>query len=93
VPKYVAVTIIKPIFHYCGVFFCGRYTSIAPERDQNYVKNFEMWCWRRMVEIIHTSRVRNVKVLHRVKEEGISYVRYKEGKQTSLVISCVGTAF
>jgi hypothetical protein len=30
---------------------------------------FEMWCWRRMEEIIWTGRVRNEEVLHRVKEE------------------------
>jgi hypothetical protein len=33
------------------------------------VESFEMWCWRRMEKINWTDRVRNEKVLHRVKEE------------------------
>jgi hypothetical protein len=37
--------------------------------DQKYLKNFEMWCWRRMEKISWTDRVRNEEVLHRVKEE------------------------
>jgi hypothetical protein len=28
-----------------------------------------MWCWRRMDKINWTDRVRNIEVLHRVKEE------------------------
>jgi len=59
----------SPYFITVGYFFRDRYTSIAPERDQNYLKSFEIWCWRRMVEIICTSHVRNAKVLQRVKEE------------------------
>jgi hypothetical protein len=37
--------------------------------DQKYVGSFEMWCWRRMVKISWTDRVRNEEVLQRVKEE------------------------
>ena len=36
--------------------------------DQKYLESFEMWCWRRM-EISWIDRVRNEKVLHRVKED------------------------
>jgi hypothetical protein len=36
---------------------------------QKYLKNFEMWCWRRMEKISWTERVRNEEVLQRVKEE------------------------
>jgi hypothetical protein len=35
--------------------------------DQKHLENFEVWCWRRMEEIIWTDRVRNEEVLHRVR--------------------------
>jgi hypothetical protein len=34
-----------------------------------YRESFEMLCWRRMEKIVWTDRVRNMEVLHRVKEE------------------------
>ena len=68
-PRYVAVTIIKSIFHYCGVIFSRLIYKYRTGKRSELPKNFEMWCWRRMLEIICTSRVRNVKVFHRVKEE------------------------
>jgi hypothetical protein len=37
--------------------------------DQKYLESFEMRCWRRMEKISWTDRVRNEKILHRVKEE------------------------
>jgi hypothetical protein len=37
--------------------------------DRKCLESFEMWCWRRMEKISWTDRVRNVEVLHRVKEE------------------------
>jgi hypothetical protein len=36
---------------------------------QKYLGSLEMWCCRRMEKIIWTDRVRNVEVLHRVKEK------------------------
>jgi hypothetical protein len=38
------------------------------QKDQKYLKSFEMWCWRRMDKISWTDRLRN-EVLYRVKEE------------------------
>jgi len=61
--------ITSPFFITVGYFLRGWYSIIAPERDQNYLKSFELWCWRRMVEIICSSHVRKEKVLRRVKEE------------------------
>jgi hypothetical protein len=46
----------------------GAETWTLQKMDQKYLESFEMWCWRRM-EISWTDRVRNEKVLHRVKEE------------------------
>ena len=37
--------------------------------DQKHQESFEMWCWRRMVNIIWTDHVRNEEVLLRVKEQ------------------------
>jgi hypothetical protein len=36
---------------------------------QEYLESFEMWCWRRMENIIWTDPIRDEKVLHRFKEE------------------------
>jgi hypothetical protein len=37
--------------------------------DQKYLKNFEMWCWRRMEKISWADHVRKEDVLLRVKEQ------------------------
>ena len=37
--------------------------------DQNYLKSFEMWSWRRMEKISWTDHVRNEEVLLRVNEQ------------------------
>jgi hypothetical protein len=37
--------------------------------DQKYLERFEMWCWWSTQNISWTDRVRNEKVLQRVKEE------------------------
>jgi hypothetical protein len=37
--------------------------------DQKHLKNFEMWCWRRMEKIIWTDHVSNEEILLRVKEQ------------------------
>jgi hypothetical protein len=41
-----------------------------------------MWCWRRMEKIIWADRVRNEKVLHRVREERniIHTIKRRNGK-------------
>jgi hypothetical protein len=49
--------------------FYGAETWAFGKVDQKYLESFEMWCWRKMVNISWTDRVRNEKVLHRVKEE------------------------
>jgi hypothetical protein len=47
----------------------GAETWTLRKVDQNYLKSFEMWRWRRMEKIIWIDRVRNEEVLHRVNEE------------------------
>jgi hypothetical protein len=47
----------------------GAETWTVRKVDQKYLESFEMWCWRRIEKISWTDRVRNVEVLHRVKEE------------------------
>ena len=46
----------------------GAETGTFRNIDQKYVGSFEMWRWRRLEKISWTDRVRNEKVLHRVKE-------------------------
>ena len=60
--------------------------------DQKYVESFEIWCWRRMVKMGLTDRVRNEEVSHGVKEERSILHTIKEGRLTELVTSCAGTA-
>jgi hypothetical protein len=48
---------------------CGAETWTLRRADQKYLESFQMWCWRRMGKIGWTDRVRNGKLLHRVKEE------------------------
>jgi hypothetical protein len=40
-----------------------------------------------------TDHVRNEQVLLRVKDRGISYMKYVNGRRTGLVTFCVETAF
>jgi hypothetical protein len=54
---------------------------------------FEMCCWRRMEEIFWTYFLKNIEILHRVKEKGNILRTIKEGKLTALVTACVETAF
>jgi hypothetical protein len=42
-----------------SIVLCGAETWTLRKLDQKYLETFEMWCWRRMEQI----------VLHRVKEE------------------------
>ena len=35
--------------------------------DHKYRESFEIWCWKRMEEIVWTHRVRNEEILHTVK--------------------------
>jgi len=48
-----------------------------------------MWYWRRMEKINWNDRVSNGEVIHRVKEERISYRPLKEGRLPRLVICYV----
>jgi hypothetical protein len=52
-----------------------------------------MWCWRRMEKISWIDYVRNEEVLLRVRNKGISYMKYVNGWRTGLVTFCVETAF
>ncbi|GFG31168.1 hypothetical protein Cfor_05154 [Coptotermes formosanus] len=52
-----------------GRALCGTETWTLRKVDQKYLESFEMWYWRRMDKISWTDRVRNEKVLHRVKED------------------------
>jgi hypothetical protein len=47
----------------------GAETWMLRAVDQKHLKSFEMWCWGRMEKISWTERVRNEKVLVRVKEQ------------------------
>ena len=47
----------------------GAETQTLRARDQKYLENFEMWCWRRMEKISWTNHVRNEDVLLRVNEQ------------------------
>jgi hypothetical protein len=46
-----------------------------------------------MEKISWTDHVRNEDVLLRVKERGISYMKYINGRRTGMVKFCVETAF
>ena len=48
----------------------GAETWTLRKVDQIYLESFEIWCWRRMEEIIWTDRVRHEEVLNRVKKKG-----------------------
>jgi hypothetical protein len=39
------------------------------EKDQKYLRSFEMWCWGRMENISWTHYAKRNKVLHSVEEE------------------------
>jgi hypothetical protein len=52
-----------------GTALCGAETRALRKADHKYLVRFKMWCRRRMDRIRWTDRVRNVEVLHRVKEE------------------------
>ena len=47
----------------------GAKTWTLRAADQKHLGNFEMWCWRRMENIIWTDHVRNEEVLRRVNEQ------------------------
>jgi hypothetical protein len=53
-----------------SISFYGAEKRTLRKVDKTYLESFEMWCWRRMLKISWTDRVRNEEVLHKVKEEG-----------------------
>jgi hypothetical protein len=65
-----------------GITVYGAETWTLRRVDQKYLESFEMWCWRRMENIIWTDRVRNEDVLHRVKEERNTLHPIKRRKAT-----------
>jgi hypothetical protein len=71
----------------------GAETWTLRETDQKYLRHFEMWCWRRMDKMSQIYHVRNGKVLHTARRRGISYIQHVECRLTTLVTSCIGTAF
>jgi hypothetical protein len=52
-----------------NIALCGAESWTVQKVYQTYLKNFEIWCWRRMEEISWTDRVRNEEILHRAKKE------------------------
>ena len=60
--------------------------------DLKYLGSFEMRCARRMEKISWKDRVKNedVCILYGVKVEEVSCIKWKEGRLTGLVRSCVG---
>jgi hypothetical protein len=49
----------------------GAETWTLRKADQKYLESFEMWCSKRMENIIWAKRVKNEEVLHRVMEKNI----------------------
>jgi hypothetical protein len=47
----------------------GAETWTLRATDQKRLESFEMWCWRRMEEIMWTDHVRNEEVLLRVNDQ------------------------
>jgi hypothetical protein len=43
--------------------------------DEKYLESFEMWCWRRVVKISWTDRVRNEKYYTESSRRGIFYLQ------------------
>jgi hypothetical protein len=61
--------------YFWSIASCNAETWTLLKADQNYIKRFEMWWWRRNKKLSWTDRVRNEEVLHRVKRRGISYTQ------------------
>jgi hypothetical protein len=58
----------KPVKCYIlRIALYGAETWTFREVDQKHLVSFEMWCWRRMENIIWTDHVRNEEVLSYVK--------------------------
>jgi hypothetical protein len=67
---------------------CGAETWTLRKVDQKYLESFEMWCWRRVENIIWIDRVKNKEVLHRIKEEGntLYTIKYKKANWISHIL-------
>jgi len=61
--------VTSPYFITVGYFFSWLIYQYRTGKRSELPKNFELWCWRRMVEITCSSHARKENVLHRVKEE------------------------
>jgi len=76
-----------------SIALCGAETWTLRAVDQKHLESFEMRCWRRVEKISWTDRVRNEKVLLRVKEQRNILHEISKGRLTGLVTFCVETAF
>jgi len=50
-------------------FFTDRKREPYEKNEERVVNAFETWCWRRMLKIKWTDRIKNDEVFQRVKEE------------------------
>jgi hypothetical protein len=63
-----------------SIAFYGVENWTLCEDDQRYVENFQMWCWRRLVKVTWTDRMRNEEALHSGKEERTNLCKMKRRK-------------
>jgi len=56
----------KDIYIYIYIYI---YISDEVYTDQEHLKSFDMWCWRRMEKISWIDHVRNEEILLRVQEQ------------------------
>ena len=71
---------------------CGDETLTLGKVDQKYRESSDLLSWRMLQKISLADRVRNVEVLHRVKEQR-NVLHTIERRLIRLVTACVGTAF
>ena len=63
-----------------SIAFYGAENFTLRKVDEKYLESLEMWCWRKMEEILWNNRVKS-EVLHRVEEERniLKTIKIKEG--------------
>jgi hypothetical protein len=52
-----------------SVAVCGSETWTVGKNEERVINAFETWCWRRMLRIKWTDRIKNIEVFQRAKEE------------------------
>ena len=55
----------------CSVVLYGSETWTLGKNEERAINAFETWCWRRMLKIKWTDRIRNDEVFRKVKEERV----------------------